>query len=73
MNDANDFYQDMHTRHQAVIDWREGSNTGDGADAQSVSQRSLSGNGNTNGDGEAETKNGTPSQQEKGVSLTPNG
>ncbi|KAI0321112.1 ATG16-domain-containing protein [Amylostereum chailletii] len=73
MNDANDFYQDMRTRHQAVIDWRDGSNAGDGADAQSVSQRSVSGNGNTNGDGEAETKNGTPSQQEKGVSLTPNG
>ncbi|TFY70688.1 hypothetical protein EVG20_g2306 [Dentipellis fragilis] len=79
MNQANEFYEDMRTRHEAVLNWRDGSesvsNTGDNADAQSVSQHShLSGNGSANGEGPtAGTKDGTRSQPEKGVNLTPNG
>ncbi|KAI0067898.1 ATG16-domain-containing protein [Artomyces pyxidatus] len=77
MNEANDFYEDMHTRHQAVMNWRDGSEAagGDNADLQSVSQKSnKSGNGSANGEETtAGTKDGTRSQQEKGVNLTPNG
>ncbi|KAA1468619.1 ATG16-domain-containing protein [Dentipellis sp. KUC8613] len=79
MNEANEFYEDMRTRHEAVLNWRDGSesvsNTGDNADAQSVSQHSnLSGNGSANGEGlTTGTKDGTRSQPEKGVNLTPNG
>jgi autophagy-related protein 16 len=71
MNEANDFYEDMRTKHQAVLTWRDGSVNG-GADSRSTSQ--LSGNGSEAGDeAKAGTKNGTTSLQDKGVSLTPNG
>jgi autophagy-related protein 16 len=73
MNEANDFYEDMRTRHQAVANWREGpeaaASPGDHADAQATS-----GNGSVNGEEVAAgTKDGTRFQQEKGVNLTPNG
>ncbi|TFY83976.1 hypothetical protein EWM64_g37 [Hericium alpestre] len=78
MNEANDFYEDLRTQHQAVLNWRDGSesvsNAGDGADVQSLSQSVQSGNGSVNGEGAtAGTKDGTRSQPEKGVNLTPNG
>ena len=69
MNEANEFYEDMRTRHQAGS-WPEGSaSPGDNADAQATS-----GNGSVNGEEVATgTKDGTRFQQEKGVNLTPNG
>ena len=79
MNEANEFYQDMRTRHEAVLNWRDGSeatsNTGENADTRSVSRRSsVSGNGSANGEGRGPAgKDGSRSQPEKGVSLTPNG
>ncbi|KAI0048400.1 ATG16-domain-containing protein [Auriscalpium vulgare] len=79
MNEANAMYEDMQTRRQAVVNWRNGSEAasgaGDNADAQSVSQKSaVSGNGSVSGEESgAGTKDGTRSQQEKGVNLTPNG
>ena len=70
MNEANDFYEDMRTRHQASTNWPEGATSpGDPTDAQA-----SSGNGSVNGeDVAAGTKDGTRFQQEKGVNLTPNG
>ncbi|ETW87477.1 hypothetical protein HETIRDRAFT_447981 [Heterobasidion irregulare TC 32-1] len=79
MNEANEFYQDMRTRHEAVLNWRDGSeatsNAGENVDTRSVSRRSsVSGNGSANGEGRgAAGKDGMRSQPEKGVSLTPNG
>lgn len=73
MNEANDFYEDMRTRHQAAEISREVSdaapNPGDPTDAQRTS-----GNGSVNGEEVGVgTKDGTRFQQEKGVNLTPNG
>jgi autophagy-related protein 16 len=73
MNEANEFYEDLRTRHQAVGNWREGqeasASPGDNTDAQATS-----GNGSVNGEEVATgTKDGTRFQQEKGVNLTPNG
>jgi autophagy-related protein 16 len=73
MNEANDFYEDLRTRHQATANSLEapeaGTNPGDHTGAQSAS-----GNGSVNGEEVAAgTKDGTRFQQEKGVNLTPNG
>ncbi len=73
MNEANEFYEDMRTRHQASTNSGEvseaASNGGDAVDSQGAS-----GNGNVNGEEVgAGTKDGTRFQQEKGVNLTPNG
>ena len=73
VNEANDFYEDMRTRHQASANPREGpeaaANPGDHTDVQGAS-----GNGSANGEEVAAgTKDGTRFQQEKGVNLTPNG
>ncbi len=73
MNEANDFYEDMRTRHQATANSREAPEgapgPGDHTDAQATS-----GNGSVNGEEiAAGTKDGTRFQQEKGVNLTPNG
>lgn len=73
MNEANDFYEDMRTRHQASSNSRETleavTGPGDHTDAQATS-----GNGSVNGEEVAAgTKDGTRFQQEKGVNLTPNG
>jgi len=70
LNEANDFYEDMRSRHQAVINWRDG---GEG--------KSTSGNGTSapgNGIKEAETTgetltDGTKSQGETNSEQTPNG
>jgi autophagy-related protein 16 len=80
MNEANDFYEDMRSRHQDVLNWRDGSQ-GDGnssgnnnADTRSVSQGSISGNGDANEETTTgSTKGGTPSPAKDVVDLTPNG
>lgn len=72
MNEANDFYEDMQSRRQAVMNWQAGQKSEDG-DAPTA---------NTNGSGNGEekketgatpTKDGTPSLAETDVNLTPNG
>jgi autophagy-related protein 16 len=73
MNEANDFYEDMRTRHQASANSQEtleaAAGPGDHTDTQATS-----GNGSANGEEVAAgTKDGTRFQQEKGVNLTPNG
>lgn len=87
MNEANDFYEDMRSRHRNVLDWREGSqgdansslghaaNNNNNADTRSVSAGgSVSGNGSANGEAAtAGSKGGTPSPAKGVVDLTPNG
>ena len=84
MNEANDFYEDMRSKHQNVLNWRDGSQ-GDASsvnntnnkdtESRSVSQGgSVSGNGSANEDGTtASTKDGTLSPAKAVVDLTPNG
>jgi autophagy-related protein 16 len=81
VNEANDFYEDMRSRHQSVLNWRDGSqgdaNSGgnnNNTETQSVSQGSVSGNGDANEEvATASTKGGTPSPAKVDVDLTPNG
>ncbi|OCH96629.1 ATG16-domain-containing protein [Obba rivulosa] len=76
MNDANDFYEDMHSRRQAAMSSQtaSGNGTDDKSDVQSVSQDSASGKGDqTKESGSTGKKDGTPSPRETGVNLTPNG
>ncbi|KIK71249.1 hypothetical protein GYMLUDRAFT_235596 [Collybiopsis luxurians FD-317 M1] len=70
MNEANEFYEDMRSKHQAVINWRDGSAAGD----TSTNGDSVSGNGDAGeGDLPAEMKGGIPSPMQKGTDQTPNG
>ncbi|KAJ7042495.1 ATG16-domain-containing protein [Mycena alexandri] len=73
MNEANEFYENMRSRHQTVLTWRDGS-ADDANGADSTSQSSVSGNGDAE-EGEQPTrrKDGTPSPAAKAVDLTPNG
>lgn len=83
MNEANEFYEDMQSRKQTVINWRTDSSTDENADPRS-SQGSGKGSGNGSGSGlgngetkrnsdSATTKDGIPSQGEKDQNATPNG
>jgi autophagy-related protein 16 len=67
MNEANDFYEDMRSRHQAVINWRDGGEaSGNGT--------SVSGNGIKEGEATAETStDGTKLQGETTSEQTQNG
>ena len=78
MNEANEFYENMRSRHDTVLSWRDGSGpdaVGSGVSAPtSDSNFSLSGKGS--GDHQAMTmmtKNGLLSPTSKVVDLTPNG
>jgi autophagy-related protein 16-1 len=74
MNEANEFYEDLRTRHQAAANWREGPEAGTTTPGEHSDAQGSSGNGSVNGEeAVAGTKDGTRFQQEKGVSLTPNG
>jgi autophagy-related protein 16-1 len=75
MNEANEFYENMRSKHDTVLSWREGS----GSDAMGSAPTSdsnfpLSGKGS--GDHQAmvvTTKNGLLSPTTKAADLTPNG
>ncbi|KAG1826183.1 ATG16-domain-containing protein [Suillus subaureus] len=70
MNEANDFYEDMRSRHQAVLNWRDG---GDGKPA-SGNSTSVSGNGVKEGEGVGEIlTDGMKLQGETSLDQTPNG
>ena len=86
MNQANEFYEDMRNRHQAVMNWRgdaASQNRGpnprtddnDNLDVMSLSQSSIvSGNGEANGGGTTHSAiDGTTSQSDLGTNLNPNG
>jgi len=73
MNEANEFYENMRSRHQTVLTWRDGS-VDDANGADSASQSSVSGSGDAEeGDLPTRKKDGTPSPAAKAVDLTPNG
>ncbi|KAJ7169632.1 ATG16-domain-containing protein [Mycena filopes] len=73
MNEANEFYENMRSRHQTVLTWRDGS-ADDTNGADSTSQSSVSGNGDgEEGEQPSRKKDGTPSPAAKAVDLTPNG
>jgi autophagy-related protein 16-1 len=71
MNEANEFYEDMRSKHQNVLSWRDGSN---GAGDQMSATTSESGNEDAKKDEvDMSAKDGTPSPPGKNVDLTPNG
>ncbi|KAK7058243.1 hypothetical protein VNI00_001874 [Paramarasmius palmivorus] len=73
MNEANEFYEDMKTRRDAVLNWRDGE-TSNPPDNASQTSLSVSGNGEGLGsDTSKEKKDGTQSPATKGMDPTPNG
>lgn len=84
MNQANEFYDEIRSRHQNVLNWREkssappssvgGDDTADMRSAVSHTSTTASGNGVANGDRKlGQTKDGTKSLQDPTTSLSPNG
>jgi len=79
MNEANEFYENMRSRHETVLSWREGStnepvNTPNSASPDSG--RPISGSGKGSGSLDlqtATTRNGHQSPIQQAVDLTPNG
>jgi len=75
MNAANEFYEDMQSRKQTVLNWQSdaGSASEEKAEVQSLPE-SVSGNGvETEEAAPATTTDGMPSPAETDVSQTPNG
>ncbi|KAK7463804.1 hypothetical protein VKT23_005743 [Stygiomarasmius scandens] len=71
MNEANEFYEDMRSRRDDVLKWREGA--GD-TSQDNASQVSMSGNGDAKEQSQStEKKDGTTSPAPKGMEATPNG
>lgn len=71
MNEANEFYEEMQSRRQAVLHWQAGQ--GENGDAPAANS-TVSGNGEEKTEtGATTTKDGTPSHAETDVNLTPNG
>lgn len=80
MNEANEFYENMRSRHETVLSWREGSNEDSGAPPKlgtsPGSSRPTSGSGKGLGHPETQSailKNGALSPASKRMDLTPNG
>lgn len=80
MNEANDFYEDMRSRHQAVLNWRDKSSappsatSGDDQGEADPPAASGSGNGQANGDRKtARKQDGTKFPPDPSTSLNPNG
>ena len=72
MNEANDFYEDMQSRRQAVMNWQAGQPSEDG-DTPTANTNGL-GNGEEKKEtGASPKKDGTLSLAETDVNLTPNG
>lgn len=78
MNEANEFYETMRTRHQTVLNWRDGSEVdgkaAEGTDTASQTSMSVSGNGDASEENHpTEKKAGTLSPAARDTDLTPNG
>jgi len=86
LNEANDFYEDMRSRHQAVVNWRDGGASssetsgggggggGGGGDPSDPPAGSGSGNAPREGDPTtATTTDGPQSLSEANLEQTPNG
>ncbi|KIM48004.1 hypothetical protein M413DRAFT_439700 [Hebeloma cylindrosporum] len=80
MNEANEFYENMRSRHETVLSWREGS-TNEPPHTPNLatspdSSRPTSGSGKGSGGQDlqaATTRNGHQSPIQQAVDLTPNG
>ena len=75
MNEANEFYENMRSKHDTVLSWREGSGP-DVAGSAPASDSNFPLSGKGLGDHQvmgAMTKNGPLSPTSKVVDLTPNG
>ncbi|RDB28664.1 Protein tipD [Hypsizygus marmoreus] len=76
MNEANQFYENMRSKHQAVLSWRDGSVEDGGDTGNPASQPSVSGSGKGGASDASHlslTKNGIPSPAANPMELTPNG
>ncbi|KAF8973777.1 ATG16-domain-containing protein [Flammula alnicola] len=76
MNEANEFYENMRSRHDTVLSWRDGSGNEVPASNPGASSRptSVSGKDSANPDPPAATmKNGALSPASQALNLTPNG
>lgn len=77
MNEANDFYENMRSRHENVLSWRDGSGVEPAAsnqDSGDTQITTLSGKDLANPDSSVATmKNGALFPASQGLSLTPNG
>jgi autophagy-related protein 16 len=82
MNEANEFYENMQSQHQAVLSWRDGSggeggrelNPSNGADNISQTSTSVSGKGDASNTSHTNPrKDGIPSPAGNPMDLTPNG
>lgn len=74
MNEANEFYEELRSKHQAVLNWRDGSESGEKPNGANSSSTSQSGNENVKDKSTSQqTKTGTPSPGQKNLDLTPNG
>lgn len=73
VNEANDFYEDMRSRHQAVLNWRDKNSVAPSASNASADDHG-SGNGATNGDRRtSQMKDGKKSPPGLATNLSPNG
>ncbi|KAG6831263.1 hypothetical protein H0H92_011773 [Tricholoma furcatifolium] len=69
MNEANQFYENMRSKHQAVLNWRDGSEGRSGLDSAL-----MSGKGDAHeADHAAALRNGLPSLTQSPLDQTPNG
>jgi autophagy-related protein 16 len=75
MNEANDFYETMRSKHQAVLNWRdEAGEPRNGADTASQASVSVSGKADAlEKEPSTETKDGMPSPAVKDTNPIPNG
>jgi autophagy-related protein 16 len=75
MNEANEFYENMRSQHQAVLSWRDqtGSDVVNPVNIDAASQDSASRNGDMSVDSPSARENGTPPPPAKDMDLTPNG
>lgn len=75
MNAANDFYEDMQSRRQAIASDSNPSASSEDreADVQSLSESESGNGGETSETGSVTTRDGIQSPEETGVNQTPNG
>lgn len=74
MNEANEFYEELKTKRDVVAKHSPPVENGDNGEDKSTTEAPVSGNGEEKKDPwAAMTMDGTPSQAETGLSLTPNG
>lgn len=74
MNDANELYDELQSRRQAMLNTRKGSTTSEETGEALPLNDQQSGNGESKrSSGSTTTKNGTLSPTEKDPSKTPNG